>query len=203
MNPNRVRRYFFFVQAMPQALNFPRLLARCVSAVGFFLLAHVGDVSAAKLSCKQELGEQRAAQLVKQCVTVSPATHPPCNAANSCQMIEDEIERGCNIVGSWNVLFCHVPVKAATFTGTLVNGGGVDATTITFRRDDGNRVHAICMTCGDWLKYSDDGDIVGLLPAYLGKRATVTVKEERNGGRIESAGKDDRLVFVKKIEFVK
>jgi len=176
---------------------------RFVSAIGFLLLVHGGHASAASPSCKQELGEQRAAQLVQQCIKVSPATHPPCNAANSCQMIEDEIQRGCAFVGSATVGFCDLPVKNATFTGTLVGGGGEDATFITIRRDDGNRVRAICTTCGDWIKITDEGGADGLLPAYLGKRVAVTVKEERNGGRIESADKDDKLVFVKKIDFVK
>ncbi|WP_369944041.1 hypothetical protein [Xanthomonas medicagonis] len=33
------------------------------------------------------------------CRAVSPATHPPCNAANSCAMIDDEIARGCALLG--------------------------------------------------------------------------------------------------------
>ena len=30
---------------------------------------------------------------IARCVQVSPATHPPCNAANPCSLIKDEIER--------------------------------------------------------------------------------------------------------------
>jgi hypothetical protein len=47
------------------------------------------------LSCAQEIGAAKAAARVKVCRNVSPATHPPCNAANSCALIEDEIARSC------------------------------------------------------------------------------------------------------------
>jgi len=46
-------------------------------------------------SCSDEIGEQKAARLVKQCLEVSPATHPPCNAWNPCELIEREIRRNC------------------------------------------------------------------------------------------------------------
>ena len=47
------------------------------------------------LSCAAEIGPAAAAKRVAICRNVSPATHPPCNAANSCAMIEDEIARSC------------------------------------------------------------------------------------------------------------
>lgn len=47
------------------------------------------------LSCTAEIGAAAAERRVKLCISVSPATHPPCNAANSCAMIEDEIARSC------------------------------------------------------------------------------------------------------------
>lgn len=49
-------------------------------------------------SCREAIGEKKAAILVKQCVSVSPATRPPCNAANQCELIESEIERGCALL---------------------------------------------------------------------------------------------------------
>lgn len=45
--------------------------------------------------CTAEIGEARAARLVERCIAVSPATHPPCNAANPCEMIQGEIDRAC------------------------------------------------------------------------------------------------------------
>jgi hypothetical protein len=47
------------------------------------------------ISCATEIGVAAAARKVKACLAVSPATHPPCNAANSCAMIDDEIARSC------------------------------------------------------------------------------------------------------------
>ncbi len=45
-------------------------------------------------SCSAEIGQAAAEKLVATCRQVSPATRPPCNAANSCAMIRDEIARG-------------------------------------------------------------------------------------------------------------
>jgi hypothetical protein len=50
------------------------------------------------MSCADTRGAEEAARLVAQCTQVSPATHPPCNAANSCAMIEGEIHRGCDLL---------------------------------------------------------------------------------------------------------
>jgi hypothetical protein len=52
------------------------------------------------IACTSEIGAKAAAALVAQCRAVSPATHPPCNAANSCAMIRNEVARGCAIIGS-------------------------------------------------------------------------------------------------------
>jgi hypothetical protein len=51
-------------------------------------------------SCEKTVGKQVANELVRQCLQVSPATHPPCNAQNSCKLIEDEIQRGCRLLGA-------------------------------------------------------------------------------------------------------
>ena len=49
-------------------------------------------------SCSQGVGVERAQRLVHECLQVSPATHPPCNAENSCALIIDEIKRGCSLL---------------------------------------------------------------------------------------------------------
>ena len=51
-------------------------------------------------SCLGEVGEAAAARLVQRCIAVSPATHPPCNAANPCAMIQGEIDRACEMYGA-------------------------------------------------------------------------------------------------------
>jgi hypothetical protein len=57
-------------------------------------------------SCLVSAGAKRGAQLVKQCLQVSPATHPPCNAENACSLIVDEIRRGCGLLGQDAPGFC-------------------------------------------------------------------------------------------------
>ncbi|MGV1682857.1 hypothetical protein [Sphingopyxis sp. NJF-3] len=54
--------------------------------------------SAEPRSCAAEIGKQAAGRRADLCRTLSPATHPPCNAANSCAMIEDEIARSCALL---------------------------------------------------------------------------------------------------------
>jgi hypothetical protein len=48
-------------------------------------------------SCSDQIGMAKAKILVNQCLQASPATHPPCNVQNSCDLINDEIARGCDL----------------------------------------------------------------------------------------------------------
>lgn len=57
-------------------------------------------------TCTDEVGPDRSKQLVEQCLQVSPATHPPCNAQNSCQLIIDEIKRSCALLAANAPKFC-------------------------------------------------------------------------------------------------
>jgi hypothetical protein len=45
--------------------------------------------------CRDQIGEAAAAALAERCRMVSPATRPPCNAANPCDLIQNEIDRSC------------------------------------------------------------------------------------------------------------
>jgi hypothetical protein len=66
-------------------------------------LAHTAT---ADPSCAYTAGAQKANRMVEQCLEVSPATHPPCNAANACSLIQGEIRRGCNFLGKDAPSFC-------------------------------------------------------------------------------------------------
>jgi hypothetical protein len=57
-------------------------------------------------TCLAQVGKARAEQMVKQCLKVSPAMHPPCNVQNSCELIEDEIRRSCALLGMEAPGFC-------------------------------------------------------------------------------------------------
>lgn len=65
------------------------------------------EVAMEPATCAEELGAEAAQILVDQCLAISPATRPPCNAQNSCDMIRDEIRRGCGFGdGASNPEFC-------------------------------------------------------------------------------------------------
>ena len=51
-------------------------------------------------TCEEDVGLDLAAAYVEQCLEVSPATHPPCNVENSCELIQDELARGCALLAS-------------------------------------------------------------------------------------------------------
>lgn len=53
------------------------------------------SVLAAEKSCRATVGSKQADLWVRQCIVVSPATHPPCNAVNPCELIVNEIRRSC------------------------------------------------------------------------------------------------------------
>jgi len=62
----------------------------CMSAA-----SAAGDIK--PTPCTAERGAAAAQRLATMCRAASPATHPPCNAANSCAMIQDEIARSCSL----------------------------------------------------------------------------------------------------------
>ncbi len=179
---------------------------RRFAALGWCLLALAGGAGAqaAERSCAAELGPRGAAVLVQQCLTVSPATRPPCNAANSCQMIESEILRGCALVGSEAAPFCDVPAKAGVMTGTLVGGGGVDDLQLVIRRDDGSRVSVYCKVdgCEKWFD-TDQDEVQSLKKAWAGRRVGITVRIVRNDGAIAGPGDDELVPLAVKVTFLK
>ena len=80
-----------------------------------FSLARLGAFAAISIfaagqafaeGCIDEVGADEAQTYVDQCLEVSPATRPPCNADNPCQMIRDEIARGCAMLGNDAPEFC-------------------------------------------------------------------------------------------------
>ena len=57
----------------------------------------VAPIEASSMSCTLDQGSDGAMALVDRCMKVSPASHPPCNPENPCQVIQDEIDRACAI----------------------------------------------------------------------------------------------------------
>ena len=56
------------------------------------------SANAQEKSCAADLGKKNSEILVSWCLNVSPATRPPCNSANACSLITDEIKRGCEFL---------------------------------------------------------------------------------------------------------
>ena len=54
---------------------------------------------AADRTCTDSIGAAAAVRLAERCTMVSPASHPPCNPANACALIQDEIDRSCGQYG--------------------------------------------------------------------------------------------------------
>jgi len=55
----------------------------------------IAPAEASSTSCTLDQGSDAAIELASRCTRVSPASHPPCNPENPCQMIQDEIDRSC------------------------------------------------------------------------------------------------------------
>jgi uncharacterized protein len=52
--------------------------------------------------CRDTVGAKQAAIYVKQCLQVATATHPPCNAENSCELIISHNIDRCGFLGGGN-----------------------------------------------------------------------------------------------------
>jgi hypothetical protein len=70
---------------------------------------------AAQASCRQSIGKARALSLVRYCLYVTSATHPPCNTANQCEVIVDHVRQMCPAEAG-NPLPCSAGFKSADWT---------------------------------------------------------------------------------------
>jgi hypothetical protein len=56
--------------------------------------------------CEKTVGRAVADELVRRCLQVSSAKPTPCKAQNSCKVLEDEIQRGCELLGAKAPAYC-------------------------------------------------------------------------------------------------
>lgn len=70
---------------------------------GLFTTPH-GDME--KGACRAAVGEHEANVLVDRCLEISSSSHPPCNIENSCNIMVDEIKRGCSESGADSPAYC-------------------------------------------------------------------------------------------------
>jgi hypothetical protein len=93
---------------------------------------------------------------------------------------------------------------AATISGTLAEGGGVDDMHIVVKAKSGKEVYAFCAgQCGKLFTAPDKNEQSFLQKKYVGKPVVLTYASEKNKDRIAGAGEDGPLLFVKKLEFAK
>jgi len=173
-------------------------------------LLAISNAYAQDNSCRALIGEKRAQMLVKQCRNVSPATHPPCNASNRCDLIIEEIDRGCGMLGKdGNKLnYCGFKIaKQETLTGVLIGGGGqgFDPDVIIVLTDDGRRAWGYCDidSCNDNLFESEGEGGNSLNSSLRGKNVSVTFANEPNKSRLAGQDENEMEIFVKKIQFIK
>jgi hypothetical protein len=72
-------------------------------------LVKPGDDSGAAAtgkSCEKTFGKAVADELVRRCLQVSSAKPTPCKAQNSCKVMEEEIQRGCELLGAKAPAYC-------------------------------------------------------------------------------------------------
>lgn len=183
---------------------------KTISFLLAFFVAH--GASAAEPSCAQQLGAKGAAVLVAQCIKASPATHPPCNAANSCAMVIGEIERGCNLLHgeSYEPKFCKVAdMRKGTLraTGVAMPSGGGDDAYLRIMTEGGVQLGGFCLAgsgCDAWFDEGGDGEPPLVLQKKLrGRRVDVEFVTEPNRGRIAGDDADAVLTFVKRATLVK
>lgn len=94
-------------------------------------------------------------------------------------------------------------VLAATVTGTLVAGGGIDDHSIDIKTAKGQIVTAYCHSvCGPWFTEPDQNEAVYLKKALRGKKVVLEYVTESNRNRIAGPGDDEPLNFIKKIQFM-
>gem|GEM_PF-654545 len=124
------------ISQVSAAFGMPEPFSRGVSPVG------PGPTASNEVPCIQGVGAERANKLVQECLAVSPATHPPCNSQNPCQLIYDEIKRGCNLIGRDAPSFC------SEYTQGAGAASGASQRTISCYSDDGSRRYCDADTRG-------------------------------------------------------
>jgi hypothetical protein len=112
----QIDRYVYDLNAPQTALSWQKIQSELQQVSSAFGVAEqypnprgitaYGSPASNGPSCSQAVGAGRAQKLVEECLAVSPATHPPCNAQNSCVLITDEIKRGCAMLRQGAPAFC-------------------------------------------------------------------------------------------------
>ena len=104
----QIEKFMTDLKLDPQTTGWDKIRTDLNQVSNAFGIAPPAVAAAAEstISCIQAVGAERSKKLVDECLQVSPATHPPCNSQNSCQLIIDEIKRSCSLLGQSKPSFC-------------------------------------------------------------------------------------------------
>ena len=94
--------------------------------------------------------------------------------------------------------------NAASVTGKLVDGGGVDDMFVVVRAANGHEVHAYCLRkCGSWFRAPDKDGVVALKPQFKGKKVVLQYVTRMNSDDAIAGEGNAPIEFVVKMDFVK
>lgn len=97
-----------------------------------------------------------------------------------------------------------ISTLAATVTGSLLAGGGIDDMRLDVKITSGRIVTAYCLSkCGPWFSPPDANEVVQLKKALRGKKVVMEYVTEPNRGRIAGPDTNEPVNFIKTLQFVK
>lgn len=101
------------------------------------------------------------------------------------------------------ITFFSSSALAATVSGSLVGGGGIDDMYLQVKAKSGKTVTAYCLTkCGPWFSAPDEHEVVQLKKAFQGKKVLLKYVTEPNRERIAGPEFNEPVNFISDVQFV-
>ena len=101
------------------------------------------------------------------------------------------------------IAFFSSSALAATVSGSLVGGGGIDDMYLQVKAKSGKTVTAYCLTkCGPWFSAPDEQEVVQLKKAFQGKKVLMKYVTEPNRERIAGPEFNEPVNFISDVQFV-
>ena len=101
------------------------------------------------------------------------------------------------------IAFFSSSALAATVSGSLVGGGGIDDMYLQVKTKSGKTVTAYCLTkCGPWFSAPDEHEVVQLKKAFQGKKVLLKYVTEPNRERIAGPEFNEPVNFISDVQFV-
>lgn len=95
------------------------------------------------------------------------------------------------------------PAFAATVSGSLAGGGGIDDMHLEIKTKSGQTITAYCQSkCGPWFSSPDENEVVELKKDLRGKKVVLDYVTEPNRDRVAGPAFEERINFIKSLRFV-